>query len=148
MVAGDVRIVKAIGRPPPGSPFQIEPLPNELVFRRVLFLRRISQVLKEPRPGDRPIPPMTGGGDLDGDPVSVSVYNIPCPSLTQVQYHIASLRDLPIRGPYPTAAYEQAPKKLLERKCNMDDIADFVTDYITSECEHILCKSVPLAERS
>jgi RNA-dependent RNA polymerase len=29
---GDVQIVRAIGRPPPGSPFEKEPLPNTVVF--------------------------------------------------------------------------------------------------------------------
>ena len=29
---GDVQVVRAIGRPPPGSPFEAEPLPNTVVF--------------------------------------------------------------------------------------------------------------------
>jgi RNA-dependent RNA polymerase len=29
---GDVQVVRAIGRPPPGSPFDAEPLPNTVVF--------------------------------------------------------------------------------------------------------------------
>ncbi|KAF9650744.1 RdRP-domain-containing protein [Thelephora ganbajun] len=98
---GDVQIVRAIGQPPPGSPFEKEPLPNAVVFS-----------IK----GDRPVPSKTGGGDLDGD-----VYNI------------ASLIDLPIRRMYTAAAYTEAPKKLLGRKCTMDDVADFVTDYINSD---------------
>ena len=91
-------------------------------------------MLKKYCTGDRPIPSMTGGGDLDGDPVSGSAYNTSIPSLTQVQYNITSRRVLPIREPaYPAATYDEAQKRLLERECNMDDVADFVTDFITSD---------------
>ena len=99
-------------------------------------------MLKRYCAGDRPIPSKTGGGDLDGDPVSDSAYNIPVASLTQVQYHIASLEVLPIGKLHPAAAYTQAPKRLLDRKCNMDDVADFVTDYITSEVSISFAKNV------
>ncbi|CCM00938.1 uncharacterized protein FIBRA_02985 [Fibroporia radiculosa] len=53
---GDVQVVHAIGPPPPGSPFEKEPLPNTVVFS-----------IK----GGRPLPSYLGGGDLDGD-----VYNL------------------------------------------------------------------------
>ncbi|CDO72330.1 hypothetical protein BN946_scf184977.g27 [Trametes cinnabarina] len=53
---GDVQVVRAIGRPPPGSPFERESLRNTVVFS-----------IK----GARPLPSCLGGGDLDGD-----VYNV------------------------------------------------------------------------
>ena len=60
---------------------------------------------------------------------------------SKIQYNITSLLDLPIQKTYPAAAYTDAPKKLLDRRCTMDDVADFVTDYINSDA------SVFLAER-
>jgi hypothetical protein len=53
---GDVQIVRAIGRPPPGSPFEKEELPNTIVFSCQ---------------GERSLPSCLGGGDLDGD-----LYNV------------------------------------------------------------------------
>ena len=50
-----------------------------------------------------------------------------------IQYNITSLLDLPVRRTYPAAAYTDAPKKVLDRKCTMDDVADFVVDYINSD---------------
>ena len=52
---------------------------------------------------------------------------------SEIQYNIASLLDLPIQRTYPAAPYTDAPKKILGRKCTMDDVADFVVDYITSD---------------
>ena len=52
---------------------------------------------------------------------------------SEIQYNIASLLDLPVRKTYEAAAYTDAPKKILDRKCTMDDVADFVTDYINSD---------------
>ena len=40
---------------------------------------------------------------------------------------------MPIRKTYPAAAYTDAPRKMLDRKCTMDDVADFVIDYINSD---------------
>ncbi|KAH9082018.1 RdRP-domain-containing protein [Lactarius deliciosus] len=54
---GDVQVVRAIGRPPPGSPFATEPLVNTVVFS-------VN--------GDRPLPSYLGGGDLDGDTYNVT----------------------------------------------------------------------------
>ncbi|KAG8906079.1 hypothetical protein FRC01_008149 [Tulasnella sp. 417] len=49
---GDVQLVNAIGKPKPGSPYDIENLANTVVFS-----------VK----GKRPLPSCLGGGDLDGD---------------------------------------------------------------------------------
>lgn len=69
--------------------------------------------------GTRPLPSMLGGGDLDGD-----VYNL------------IPLNDLPEFFPaqtYEPALYNPAPKKVLDRPSTMDDVADFVVDYINSD---------------
>ncbi|GJE90830.1 RNA dependent RNA polymerase [Phanerochaete sordida] len=49
---GDVQVAWAVGPPPPGSPFEIEPLHSSIVFSTK---------------GTRPLPSCLGGGDLDGD---------------------------------------------------------------------------------
>ena len=70
---GDVQIVRAVGKPPPGSPFEKESLPNAVVFSikgMTLLPHLVVCTLREFCLGDRPIPSKTGGGDLDGDVVS------------------------------------------------------------------------------
>lgn len=131
-----MQIVRAIGHPPRGSPFEKEPLPNAVVFSikgTIFFLHWVTCTPRACCIGDRPIPSKTGGGDLDGDVVSDFVVNILAHHSLQTQYNVASIRDLPIRRTYPAAAYTDAPKKLLDRKCTMDDVAEFVTDYINSD---------------
>jgi hypothetical protein len=49
----------------------------------------------------------------------------------------------PIKRTYEAAAYTDAPKKLLDWKCTMDDVADFVTDYINSDVSALLHVIVP-----
>ena len=96
--------------------------------------------LREYCAGDRPIPSKTGGGDLDGDVVSGKTSNPPSIAHSEIQYNLASLLDLPIRTTHPAAAYTDAPKKLLDRKCTMDDVADFVIDYINSDVSEFLAE--------
>lgn len=70
---GDVQIVRAIGHPPPGSPFENKPLLNAVVFSikgMISFFRWVAHALTIHYTGERPIPSKTGGGDLDGDVVS------------------------------------------------------------------------------
>ncbi|KDQ63790.1 hypothetical protein JAAARDRAFT_120957 [Jaapia argillacea MUCL 33604] len=98
---GDVQVVRAIGRPPPGSPFEKESLPNCVVFSIH---------------GTRSLPSMLGGGDLDGD-----VYNV------------TTFPSLLAKATYEAASYDPAPKKLLDRHSTMEDVADFVVDYINSD---------------
>jgi hypothetical protein len=66
--------------------------------------------------GTRPLPSCLGGGDLDGD-----------------TYNVTDFQDLHPPQNYPPAAYTPAPKKLLDRPSTMDDVADFVADYINSD---------------
>ncbi|KAI0724458.1 RdRP-domain-containing protein [Cerioporus squamosus] len=66
--------------------------------------------------GERPLPSCLGGGDLDGD-----VYNITTrPGL------------LPEKTFYP-ADYEPAPKKFVDHESTMEDVAEFVAEYISSD---------------
>ena len=60
---------------------------------------------------------------------------------SETQYNVASLRSLPIRNTHPAAAYTDAPKRLLDRRCTMDDVADFVTDYINSDVSVFLAEA-------
>ncbi|VDC02938.1 unnamed protein product [Peniophora sp. CBMAI 1063] len=101
---GDVQIATAIGRPPTGSSFAREPLPNMIVFSTR---------------GRRPLPSCLGGGDLDGD-----------------LYNIIPLKDCPEFRPQmisEPAAYDPAPRRVLNRPSTMADVADFVVDYINSD---------------
>ncbi|KAG5654750.1 hypothetical protein H0H81_003758 [Sphagnurus paluster] len=101
---GDVQIAHAIGPPPEGSCFAREPLPNTVVF----------SVL-----GSRPLPSCLGGGDLDGD-----VYNL-IPLNTHPEFKIPTT--------YEPASYEPVQKKLVDHPCTMEDVAEFVMEYINSD---------------
>lgn len=68
--------------------------------------------------------------------------------LIETQYQIASLDDFPIRHNFAAAAYDDVPKKILGRKCTMDDVADFVTEYINSDVNTSFSKSVAMADLS
>ncbi|KAH9944464.1 RNA dependent RNA polymerase-domain-containing protein [Epithele typhae] len=89
---GDVQVVRAIGRPPPNSPFAREPLRNTVVFS------------------------IRGGGDLDGD-----VYNV------------TTRHDLLPQSSYPPATYAPADKKYVDHDSTMEDVAEFVAEYISSD---------------
>ncbi|KLO16990.1 RdRP-domain-containing protein [Schizopora paradoxa] len=105
---GDVQIAHAIGPPPPGSPFAIEPLQNTVVFSTL---------------GNRPLPSCLGGGDLDGDVYNVTVDDRLHPPKT-----------------YPPAGYEPAKRRELDRPSTIDDVADFVVDYIISDNLGVIAK--------
>ncbi|KAI3600948.1 hypothetical protein WG66_014877 [Moniliophthora roreri] len=103
---GDIQIVTAIGAPPPGSPFEQDDLANALVFATT---------------DDRPLPSCLGGGDLDGDEYNVIPLN------TLPEFWIDRNR-IQTPGEYPTAK-----RRELDRPCTMDDVADFVMEYITRD---------------
>ncbi|KIJ68271.1 hypothetical protein HYDPIDRAFT_81362 [Hydnomerulius pinastri MD-312] len=101
---GDVQVVKAVGRPLPSTPYDIDPLYNTVVFS-----------VK----GSRPLCSYLGGGDLDGD-----------------EYNLIPLRDLPEFTPqetYEPADYKTVPRKELLVPSTLGSIADFVTEYVTSD---------------
>ncbi|KAG8906418.1 hypothetical protein FRB99_006920 [Tulasnella sp. 403] len=98
---GDVRFVHAIGLPPENSPFVHERFYNCLVFSTQ---------------GDRSVPSMLAGGDLDGDEYNI-ILN---PELFPSECH-------------PPAEYPPATVKNLNRPCTIDDIADWVAEFINSD---------------
>ncbi|KAK2461790.1 hypothetical protein APHAL10511_006253 [Amanita phalloides] len=109
---GDVQIARAIGQPPPGSPFEKEPLPNTVVFSTK---------------GKRPLASCLGGGDLDGD-----VYNL---------LPLDVMPEFRPRSTSEPASYEPAPKKFLDRPSNMRDVAEFVIEFINSDVVGIIAIS-------
>ncbi|TFY66895.1 hypothetical protein EVG20_g4194 [Dentipellis fragilis] len=66
--------------------------------------------------GDRPLPSYLGGGDLDGD-----------------TYNLTAMPELLPPTTCEPAAYDAAPKRLLHRHSTMEDVADFVTDYVNND---------------
>lgn len=106
---GDVQVARAIGVPPPDSPFEKEPLPNTVVFSTK---------------GERPLPSCLGGGDLDGDLYNLLPLN-EIPEFTPRSYH-------------EPAQYISAEKKYLDRPSNMRDVAEFVLEFINSDMVGII----------
>ena len=118
---GDIQMVHAIGKPPSGSPLDRGQLKNGVVFAAngmchgyCILSTRIWCKTDMP-PGRRPVSTCLGGGDLDGD-----VYNL------------TPMTELHPSKTYEPAAYEPAKRKVLDRESTMVDVANFVTDYITS----------------
>ena len=68
------------------------------------------------RPGSRSLPSCLGGGDLDGD-----------------EYNVTTRPDLKPKETYPPASYEPAPRRMVDHESTMDDVADFIVDYINSD---------------
>ncbi|KAG8691097.1 hypothetical protein FRC11_006846 [Ceratobasidium sp. 423] len=107
---GDVQVVQAIGKPLEGSPFDTEPLANTVVFSCK---------------GERSLASCLGGGDLDGD-----LYDL---------INLTAWPELAPRELVEPAAYPPAPKKRIEgRPCTMDDVKDFICDFITSDMVGII----------
>ncbi|CAE6419177.1 unnamed protein product [Rhizoctonia solani] len=107
---GDVQVVHAIGRPPADSPFDEEPLANTVVFSCK---------------GERSLASCLGGGDLDGD-----LYDL---------INLTAWPGLAPRALVEPAEYPPAPKKRIEgRPCTMDDVKDFICDFITSDMVGII----------
>ncbi|KAI0936237.1 hypothetical protein AcV5_004426 [Taiwanofungus camphoratus] len=89
-----------------GRPPQGSPFAIESLRNSVVFSTK----------GERPLPSCLGGGDLDGD-----VYNVTA---------ISSFRPTKI---YQAASYHAAPRKLVDHPSTMEDVADFVAEYIISD---------------
>ncbi|KAG8697843.1 hypothetical protein FRC09_007614, partial [Ceratobasidium sp. 395] len=107
---GDVQVVTAIGKPPPGSPFAEEPLVNTVVMSCQ---------------GQRSLASCLGGGDLDGD-----LYDL---------INLTTWPELAPRHLAEPAEYPPAEKRKIEgRSCNMDDVKDFICDFITSDMVGII----------
>ncbi|RPD82652.1 RdRP-domain-containing protein [Lentinus tigrinus ALCF2SS1-7] len=89
-----------------GKPPSGSPFARESLRNTIVFSIR----------GERPLPSCLGGGDLDGD-----VYNVTTRSGL-----------LPKKTFYP-ADYEPAPKKFVDHESTMEDVAEFVAEYINSD---------------
>ncbi|KZO99422.1 RdRP-domain-containing protein [Calocera viscosa TUFC12733] len=100
---GDAQFVTAIGKPPPDSPFLLEQFPLK---NCVVFSCR----------GVRPLPSMLGGGDLDGD-----------------EFNIVQYEPLFPESPADPDDFTPADKKELDRPCTIDDVVDFIVDYINND---------------
>ncbi|KAG8912062.1 hypothetical protein FRC01_005314, partial [Tulasnella sp. 417] len=106
-VKGDVQFVEAIGKPPAGSLFEDERYTNCVVFSTQ---------------GERSVPSMLAGGDLDGD-----------------EYNLILDTSLFPPSCYPPAQYPSVPPKTLDRTCITKDLTDWVTDYINSDILGLVC---------
>ncbi|KAG8743657.1 hypothetical protein FRC10_011626 [Ceratobasidium sp. 414] len=93
---GDAQVLWAIGDPPPDSPFAGEgnDLPNCVVFSTR---------------GDRPVPNMLGGGDLDGD-----------------TFMLISLPKLIPPYEYKPGGYSEADLETITDDSTIEDVADFM----------------------
>ncbi|TFK57359.1 RdRP-domain-containing protein [Heliocybe sulcata] len=94
-----------------GSPPSGSPFATEPLPNTVVFSTK----------GSRPLPSCLGGGDLDGD-----IYNV------------TTREDLRPLKQTPPGSYDAAPKKLLDRPSTLDDVADFVAEYINSDVVGII----------
>ncbi|KAH9835627.1 RNA dependent RNA polymerase-domain-containing protein [Rhodofomes roseus] len=105
-----------------GAPPEGSPFDREPLTNGVVFSTK----------GHRPISTYLGGGDLDGD-----VYNLT---------PMAALHPPVTEEP---AAYEPAVRRTIKRKSTMEDVADFVADYISSDTLGIIAMNwLMTADRS
>ncbi|KAL6880967.1 RdRP domain-containing protein [Trichoderma novae-zelandiae] len=93
---GDIRVVEAVNIPQ---------------------LRHLKDVVVFPSTGDRPVPNMLSGGDLDGDDFFV----IWEPSL------------LPVLWNHPAMSYSSPAPEKLDREVNVDDLRDFFVKYMKND---------------
>ncbi|KAI0780590.1 RdRP-domain-containing protein [Trametes elegans] len=100
---GDVQRARAIGEPPAD---------------KVCFFRDLKNVVVLPSVGKRPLASMLGGGDLDGDLYSIIKYD---PLLPTVH------KDA---GDYRGVGTRELPDG---RTSTVDDICDFIVEYINSD---------------
>ncbi|KIM20750.1 hypothetical protein M408DRAFT_333825 [Serendipita vermifera MAFF 305830] len=109
---GDARMVRAIGKPPENAPAGLARLTNCVVFSCK---------------GERSLPSMLGGGDLDGD-----MYCL-----------VMDQRLHPPKAHVP-ASYTQAKLQLLDRDATASDIAQFVVDYIKNDLLGVIANQILL----
>ncbi|KAL0581139.1 hypothetical protein V5O48_000928 [Marasmius crinis-equi] len=114
---GDVQRVHAIGKPPPGRLCAFEGLKNVVVLpsavtRKVVDLETETAIVT----GKRSLASCLGGGDLDGD-----LYDV-----------ITHAPLLPGQNEKP-ASYEAGETLTLDQESTIEDICDFVVEYISSD---------------
>jgi RNA-dependent RNA polymerase len=113
---GDVQFAQAVGAPPAGS--LLGELSNCVVFSQqgTLGLLCVTWSLLNTYAGDRPLPNKLSGSDLDGD-----------------EYDLILLPSLhPPRTVNP-GGYPAAPRQILDRDSTIDDVADFVVNFINND---------------
>lgn len=90
--------------------------------------------------GSRPLPSYLGGGDLDGE------WQSDCLDIPFMGEHIGDeyccIEDPSLHPPTtaPPARYAPAQRLTLDRRCTMSDVADFVTDYFSSDVSQLFLK--------
>lgn len=99
---------------------------------RLCFFRNLKNVVVLPSSGGRSLASMLGGGDLDGD-----LYSI-----------IRESTLLPTEHQEP-AAYEPVGKRELDRPSQIEDVCDFIIEYIDSDVLGLLSdRHLILADQS
>ncbi|KAF8299892.1 RdRP-domain-containing protein [Clavulina sp. PMI_390] len=83
-------------------------------------LASLTNVLVFSAEGERPLSNMLGGGDLDGD-----LFNV----ITDPQLHPQVIAS--------AGSYEAVQPHVLDEPCKIDDMADFVVDYIVGTTRHL-----------
>jgi RNA-dependent RNA polymerase len=82
--------------------------------------------------GERPLPSMLGGGDLDGDTYNVWSSSYECACMASWSTIPLASRSLLIPENKAPEEYPAATKRKVQHKCTMEDVKSFVTDYIIS----------------
>lgn len=115
--SGKRRIVKGkvtVGRSPCHHPGDIQPV--QAVDHDKL--RHMVDVIVFPQKGDRPLPSMLSGGDLDGD-IFFCIFD------KRISY--------PPILPYAAMNYEAPAPKQLDRDVQTSDVADFFVEYMRND---------------
>jgi RNA-dependent RNA polymerase len=108
---GDIRVVEAVDIPE---------------------LRHLKDVVVFPSTGDRPVPNMLSGGDLDGDDFFV----------------IWEPKLIPEKWNHPAMNYTNPPPQQLDRDVNVDDLRDFFVNYMKNDVLPLIATShLALADR-
>ncbi|KAH8822929.1 RNA dependent RNA polymerase-domain-containing protein [Flagelloscypha sp. PMI_526] len=116
----DVTTANAIGPPPPGSPYEVDPIANAVIFN-----------VKD----GRPLSTKLGGGDVDGDEYQI----IP------LEDH-PDFASIVTKCP---ALYDPAPRHELDRKCKHEDIATFFKNYILNDAIGLVSsRALEIADQS
>jgi RNA-dependent RNA polymerase len=136
---GDVQVVYAIGSPPPDSPFELGPLANSVVFSTKgtylhysNFYNIYGTYLIE-FSGSRPLASCLGGGDLDGTCWTILLISTLLTAATGDEFLCCDLASMLPQTLYEPAEYGKARRKVLDRPSTQLDIAEFVTEYLSSD---------------
>ncbi|KAG8217645.1 RNA dependent RNA polymerase-domain-containing protein [Butyriboletus roseoflavus] len=115
---GDVQRVYAIGRPPEDLICLFGHLRNVVVF---------------PTTGSWSLPNGLGGGDLDGYEVFLSITDNSVIQDVSDMYEVIQYGDLLVPEHHDPASYPPVQPFKLERPSTIDDVCDFIVEYINSD---------------